>query len=176
MQCVQIVRTRRWARNARTVLESKNGSMPMSSKRVMPPTASLVCSVENTRCPRQRGADGDVRRLAIADLADHDDVRVLPQNVPQAVGEAQPDLGFHVDLRNARQPVFDWFLNGDDAPLHRVDARQGKLYSVVDLPDPVGPVTITMPLGCPSNPLTSFVCAFVEVEPLEAETFPVACR
>ena len=51
VQCGQIVRTSRCARNARTVLESRNGSMPMSSRRVMPPTASFVCSVEKTRCP-----------------------------------------------------------------------------------------------------------------------------
>ena len=51
LQCVQIVRTNRCAKNARTVLESKNGSIPMSSNRVMPPTASFVCKVENTRCP-----------------------------------------------------------------------------------------------------------------------------
>src|SRR5258708_14203335 len=39
-QCGQIVRTRRWAMNARTTLATRNGSTPMSSNRVMAPTAS----------------------------------------------------------------------------------------------------------------------------------------
>ena len=50
---------------------------------------------------RHRRANGDFRRLEVANFTDHDDVRVLPQNVPQAVGEGEVDLRFHVDLRDA---------------------------------------------------------------------------
>ena len=71
-----------------------------------------------------RRADGDFRRLDVANFADHDDVRVLAQNVAQAVREGQADLRFHLDLRDAGQPVFDRFLDRDDAPLDRVDAAE----------------------------------------------------
>ena len=50
-QSGQIVRTNRCARNARTVDASRNCSTPMSSKRVIPPTASFVCSVLKTSDP-----------------------------------------------------------------------------------------------------------------------------
>ena len=46
--------------------------------------ASLVCSVESTRWPGERGLDRDLGGLEVADLADHDDVRVLPQEGAQA--------------------------------------------------------------------------------------------
>ena len=42
--------------------------------------------------PGQRGLDGDLRRLVIADFADEDDVGVVTQNRPQAAGERQSRL------------------------------------------------------------------------------------
>ena len=69
-------------------------------------------------------ANGDFGRFEVANFADHDDVRVLPQNVAQALGESEIDLRFHVDLRDARQPIFDRLFDRDDAALHRVDAAE----------------------------------------------------
>ena len=57
----------------------------------------------------QRGVDGDVGGLAVADLADHDDVRVLAQDVPQARGEGQPDLRVDLDLVDRRR---SWYSTG----------------------------------------------------------------
>ena len=47
----QIVRTRRWAMTASTDEATRNGSMPMSIKRVNALGASFVCSVLKTNDP-----------------------------------------------------------------------------------------------------------------------------
>src|SRR5207302_8862696 len=69
-------------------------------------------------------ADGDVRRLDVANFADHDDVRVLPQNVTQTFREGEINLRFHVNLRDTRQVVFDRLFDRDDSALQRVDAGE----------------------------------------------------
>src|SRR5438046_2961472 len=71
-----------------------------------------------------RCADRDVRRLDVTNLAHHDNVRVLPQNVTQAFGEGKIDLRFHVNLRDAGQTIFDLSFDGDGTALHRIDARK----------------------------------------------------
>ena len=73
---------------------------------------------------RQRGPDGDVRRLAITNLTHHDHVRILPQDVPQAGGKRQPDIRAHSDLVDALQLVLDRFLDGDDPLVHGVDRAE----------------------------------------------------
>ena len=73
---------------------------------------------------RERGADGDVRRLAVADLADHDDIGVLPQDVPQGTGEGQADLGPDLDLVGAGHLVFDGVFDRDDAEVGGVDLTE----------------------------------------------------
>src|ERR1043165_7073535 len=72
----------------------------------------------------QGGADGDLRRLQVADFADHDDVWVLAQNMAQAHGKGQADFRPNGDLVNAFEFVFDGFLDGDDALVDRVDGAQ----------------------------------------------------
>ena len=47
---------------------------------------------------RERRLQRDLRGLGVADLADHDDVGVLPQDVAQRLGEAEADLRLHGDL------------------------------------------------------------------------------
>ena len=103
---------------------TRNGSMPMSINRVNALGASFVCSVEKTKWPVSdaRMAISAVSR--IADFADHDDVRVLPQNVAQAHRERQPDVRAHGDLVDAFQFVFDRLLNRDDALVNRIDGAQ----------------------------------------------------
>ena len=51
----------------------------------------------------QRRLDGDLRRLLVADLADHDLVRVVAQDRAQPAGEGQPLLLVDRDLGDARQ-------------------------------------------------------------------------
>jgi hypothetical protein len=75
--------------------------------------ASLVCNVEH-QVSGHRGAIGDLRRLAVADLADQDDVGVLAQHGAQRPSEGQADLGVDLDLTHARDGVFDRILDGDD--------------------------------------------------------------
>src|SRR2546426_739598 len=65
--------------------------------------------------------DGDLRRLEVADLADEDHVRVLPNDVPEPRGEREADLRLHVDLVDALELVLDRVLDGDDLPVGRVD-------------------------------------------------------
>ena len=72
----------------------------------------------------ERGADGDIGRLAVADFAHHDDVRVLAHDVAQAGGEGQPDLRIHVDLVDAVHLVFDRIFDRDDLLVGQVDALQ----------------------------------------------------
>ena len=42
--------------------------------------------------------DGDLRRLEITGFSDHDDIRVLPENGTQAVGEGQVYSRVDLDL------------------------------------------------------------------------------
>ena len=69
----------------------------------------------------QGSLDGDLGRLVVADLADHDDVRVLADDGAQAVGEGQPDLGPDLDLADALDLVLDRVLNGQDISGRRPD-------------------------------------------------------
>jgi len=100
---------------------TRNGSMPMSIKRVKALGASFVCSVLKTKWAGERRADGDFRRLGIANFPDHHDVRVLPQNMTQPHRERQPDVRAHRDLVDALEFVFDRLLDRDDAFRDRVD-------------------------------------------------------
>src|SRR6185369_4817054 len=70
----------------------------------------------------QRGAYGDVGGFAVADLADHDDVGILADDVPQSAGEGQPDLRIDVDLVDAVHLVFHRIFDGDDLLVRQVDA------------------------------------------------------
>ena len=94
--------------------------MPMLSRRVMVPGASLVCSVESTRWPVRAALTADLGGLEVADLADHDDVRVLPQEAAQGRGEVEADVLVHLHLVDAREVELDRVLGGADVPGHLV--------------------------------------------------------
>jgi hypothetical protein len=86
---------------------SRNGSMPMLTRRATAPAASFVCRVLKHQMAGQGGLDGDGRGLGVADFAHQHDVRILPQNGAQARREGQPDVrrGLHlVDARRAGTP------------------------------------------------------------------------
>ena len=85
-------------------------------------------SVETSDCARRivgvqrgidevtgkRGADGDVRGLAIANFTDHDDVGILTDDVPHSGGERQADLRIDVDLIDPVHLIFDRIFDRDD--------------------------------------------------------------
>src|SRR5690348_12184420 len=74
--------------------------------------------------PRHGRADRDVRSFDVANLTHHDHIGVLSQNVAQTFGKSEVDLRFHLDLRNTSNPVFDWFIDSNNAPLYRIDAGE----------------------------------------------------
>ena len=62
----------------------------------------------------QRRAHGEMRRLRVADFADHYDVRVLAQNGAQRAAEGQADFFVYLHLRDAVYRIFDWVFYSYD--------------------------------------------------------------
>ena len=60
----------------------------------------------------------------VADLADHDHVRRLPQHAREHLGEAQADLRVDLGLAGAFQFVLDWVLERVDLSLTVVQEVQ----------------------------------------------------
>ena len=77
-------RTSRWATMQSTAEDTRNGSMPMSIRRLE--RAGGVAGVQRREheVAGERGLDRDVGGLAVADLADHDHVGVGAQHRAQA--------------------------------------------------------------------------------------------
>ena len=69
---------------------------------------------------------GDRGGLLVADLADHDDVGVLPQDRPQAGGEGLAGLGVDLHLGDVVEVVLDRVLDGDDVLLVAVDLAEAR--------------------------------------------------
>ena len=72
----------------------------------------------------QAGLDGDAGGFIVADLTDHDDVRVLPKDRAQRLGERQIDLRVHLRLPNAGQFVLHRVLDGQHVGGSGVHAAQ----------------------------------------------------
>ena len=62
----------------------------------------------------QRGLHGNLCCFSITHFANHDDVRVLPQDGAQGIGEAQANLLVHLNLVNALQLILDRLFDRDD--------------------------------------------------------------
>ncbi len=62
----------------------------------------------------ERRLDRHVRGGQVADLTDHDDVRILAQHRLDALGEAHLDVGLHLHLIEAGLHHFDRVLDGAD--------------------------------------------------------------
>src|SRR6185369_15568710 len=67
--------------------------------------------------------------LGIADLADHDDVGVLPENRAKTVRKRKIYLRVHLDLHDTRQLVLDRVFDGYDVLVGRVDSGKGAVES-----------------------------------------------
>jgi hypothetical protein len=77
--------------------------------------------------PGEGRLHGDLRRLEVADLADHDHVRVLADDRAQRVGEAEVDLRADLDLVDAGHLVLDRVLDGEDLHVGLVQPVEGRV-------------------------------------------------
>src|SRR5215475_12147951 len=62
----------------------------------------------------ERGLDGDLSRLNVTNLTDHDDIRVLAKDRPQPRGKGQLNLRIHLHLPNAPQLILNGVFDGND--------------------------------------------------------------
>ena len=75
----------------------------------------------------QRGVDGDLRCLRVADLAHHDLVRIVAQDGAQAAGERQPLLFVDRNLGDAANLILDRIFDGDDLVFVGLDLVQRRI-------------------------------------------------
>src|SRR3989344_5981267 len=75
----------------------------------------------------ERRLHGKLGGLFFADLADHDDIGVLTEGVPEAGGERIADLGSNLRLTHARYVVFDRVLEREHVVLLAVDLVQHRI-------------------------------------------------
>ena len=74
--------------------------------------------------PGEGGADSDIRRFAIPNFTHHDDIRILPDDMPETRGEIEADLRIHENLVDPIHLVFDRVFDGDDLLVGLVDALE----------------------------------------------------
>src|SRR6056297_2815672 len=75
----------------------------------------------------ETGLHRDLRRLEVADLADHHDVGVLAEDGPQAARKRHADLGVHLRLADAVDVVLDRVLDRHDVAAGLVDALEARV-------------------------------------------------
>ena len=92
LQCWQSVRARRWATTQSIAEATRNGSTPISIRRVIARRRVVGVQRGEHEVAGERRLDRDLRGLAVADLADHDDVGVGAHHRAQARGERQARL------------------------------------------------------------------------------------
>ena len=68
----------------------------------------------NDQMPGQRGPHGDVGGFLVANFADDEGLRVLPQQMPRGPGKIQPPRLVHFRLHDAGDDLFHRVFDGDD--------------------------------------------------------------
>lgn len=74
----------------------------------------------NHQMPGQSRPHRDLRRLVIAHLAQHQDLRILPQQMPRRLRIIQTLRLVHLRLHHPGNDLFHGILDGDDVPLTRL--------------------------------------------------------
>ena len=118
---------RRCARMPSSASAKLNGSMPMSSRRMIDSGAEFVCSVANTRWPVSEASMPVRGGLLVAHLADHDDVRVGAQERLHHRREVEAGLLVHLHLAQALLRDFDRVLRGPDLGVRRVEELEHRV-------------------------------------------------
>src|SRR5688500_1726097 len=77
--------------------------------------------------PGQRGLDGDLRRLGIADFTHHDLVRVVAQNRAQTPHKGESFFFIHGYLQDSGQLIFDRIFDSYDFVVACVDFGNGRV-------------------------------------------------
>ena len=110
--------------------------------------ASIVWSVERTRWPVSAASSGDLDGFVVAHLADQNDFRRLAQGRAQGQSETRR-VAVQLALMDRRFLVavqeLDRVFDGQDVIGLFSLIRSMIAASVEDFPEPVGPVTSTMP-------------------------------
>ena len=101
--------------------------MPISTRRVIGARRVVGVQRREHEVAGQRGLDGDLRRLAVADLADHDDVGVGAQHRAQAGREVRPAFVLTWTCVMPVELVLDRVLDRDDVLLERVERAERRV-------------------------------------------------
>ncbi len=94
----QIFRTNRWETTAVNAGSIKEAWMPISVSRTMAEGASLVCKVLSTRCPVKDSFKRIFSGFLIADLAHHNNIRRLSNNMAQSCAKCQASIRLNSNL------------------------------------------------------------------------------
>ena len=138
------IRARRWATTQSSAEATRNGSIPISISRVIAEGASLVCSVESTRWPVS--ADSTAIRAVSAS-------RISPTMITSGSArtiERSPAANVRPCFAatcSCVRPSISYSTGSSTVMMFfsGVFSICSAAYSVVDLPEPVGPVTSTAP-------------------------------
>ena len=77
----------------------------------------------------KRRLNCDLRRLLVANFADHDLVRVVPQDGPQTAGKSEAFFFVDGNLCDAANLIFDGVFNGDELVVVALDFVDGRVQS-----------------------------------------------
>ena len=115
------LRIRRWAITPRSGAGDKEGFDAHIDQTGI--GAGGVVGVERgeDQVAGEGGVDGDLGGLLVADLADHDDVRVLAQESAERAAKVSSIFALHLDLVDAVDLVLDRVLDGHDVALGAVE-------------------------------------------------------
>ena len=137
-QWAQSLRASRCASTAETAAPVMNGSTPISFRRVSAPGASFVCSVESTRWPVSAAS---IEICAVSPS------RISP-TMTTSGSERRIERSAVANVRPARRLICTWLIpssrysTGSSTVMMLISGRlisASAAYSVVDLPEPVGP-------------------------------------